>query len=228
MTHINIDLSWYTTQLKKNKLSYDITIFDNEYFESIKTYSKLLLSKQFYIRYLKYDYMLIYQLDAYIFTDELDKWLNKKLSYIGAPWFICKNDNISYDGIGNGGFSLRHIKTHLNVIRSLGKLDPIFLYVRYCFQKGIGPSLLMKHVLFRCNKHYYKIFKEHKGNEDVFWCKVAAYKFKWFSLPSLSEALEFSFETEPHYAYKLNNYQLPFGCHAWEKYDFKFWQKFIS
>jgi hypothetical protein len=34
-------------------------------------------SKQFYERFVAYDYMLIYQLDAYVFKDELDDWSAK-------------------------------------------------------------------------------------------------------------------------------------------------------
>ena len=35
--------------------------------------------------------MLIYQLDAYVFKDELLNWANKGYDYIGAPWLPWKN-----------------------------------------------------------------------------------------------------------------------------------------
>jgi hypothetical protein len=206
----------------------EVETFDNIYFQSIKGYNYLLMSQHFYERFSNYRYMLIYQLDAYIFRDALNEWVNKGYSYVGAPWIIKRNDEIIFDGVGNGGFSLRHIKTHLKVLESWGNGDFLFLYVRYCFQKGIMPSLFMKWVLFRLRKKYYIIFKEHKGNEDIFWCKIAAGKFSWYTLPNFEEALEFSMETEPRYAFEKNNNQLPFGCHALEKYDLDFWKKWIN
>jgi len=44
----------------------------------------------------------------------------------------------------------------------------------------------------------------------------------------MPEALGFAFENVPEELYKLNNDQLPFGCHAYEKYSPEFWAKFIE
>lgn len=42
------------------------------------------------------------------------------------------------------------------------------------------------------------------------------------------EALEFAFERFPSEMYKITG-KLPFGCHAWEKYEYEsFWKKFIK
>jgi len=38
----------------------------------------------------------------------------------------------------------------------------------------------------------------------------------------------FSFECLPGKMYGMTNKKLPFGCHAWEKYDLKFWSSFIN
>jgi hypothetical protein len=63
--------------------------------------------------------MLIYQLDAWVFKDDLMKWCNKGYDYIGAPWF---EDFGSYEKgkklwrVGNGGFSLRKIKYFCKVL----------------------------------------------------------------------------------------------------------------
>jgi hypothetical protein len=34
-------------------------------------------------------------------------------------------------------------------------------------------------------------------------------------IPTLEEAVAFSFELEPEWAFVLNGSKLPFGCHAW-------------
>jgi hypothetical protein len=46
-------------------------------------------------------------------------------------------------------------------------------------------------------------------------------------LPNWQQALKFGFEQHPQLCYELNNQQLPFGCHAWEKYDYEFWEKYM-
>ncbi|MEY2895396.1 MAG: hypothetical protein RIS42_1115, partial [Bacteroidota bacterium] len=48
--------------------------FKDEYFKSTKTYNKLLTSTVFYEAFANYEYILIYQLDAYVFEDNLLAW----------------------------------------------------------------------------------------------------------------------------------------------------------
>lgn len=228
VTYEKLDISWYVDVLKENQLEYDTVFFEESYFKNVSAYSTLLLSKNFYQTFLKFNYMLIFQLDVYIFKDDLKSWISKGYSYVGAPWISKKEGDFVFDGVGNGGFSLRHVKDHIRAVSSWTDGGLLYLYVRYCFQKGIAPSLFMKRILFRLNKKYYTIFKEHKGNEDIFLGKVVAEKFSWFTVPNFEEALLFSIETEPQYAFEKNNKQLPFGCHAWEKYDLEFWKKWIQ
>ena len=45
--------------------------FSGEFFTSVAAYSRLLLSQQFYVRFRDFEYMLIYQLDAFVFVDLL-------------------------------------------------------------------------------------------------------------------------------------------------------------
>ena len=45
-----------------------------------------MLSPEFYRRFSDTDYILVCQLDAYIFRDELLSWCKKEYDYIGAPW----------------------------------------------------------------------------------------------------------------------------------------------
>ena len=62
--------------------------FEDSYFDSIQGYNRLMLSAEFYNRYRHFSYMLVYQLDAYIFRDELHKFCNSQFDYIGAPWLL--------------------------------------------------------------------------------------------------------------------------------------------
>jgi hypothetical protein len=61
--------------------------FDDKFFKGIKGYNSLLLSLHFIKKFIQYEFILIYQLDAFVFKDELEYWCNLEYDYIGAPWF---------------------------------------------------------------------------------------------------------------------------------------------
>jgi hypothetical protein len=44
------------------------------------------LSEEFYQAFTDFEFMLIYQLDAFVFRDELADWCRSGYEYIGAPW----------------------------------------------------------------------------------------------------------------------------------------------
>ncbi len=51
--------------------------FDDEFFADIPGYNKLMKSAVFYRSLLAYEFFLIYQLDAFVFKDELLYWCGK-------------------------------------------------------------------------------------------------------------------------------------------------------
>jgi len=96
------------------------------HFRSVRAYSKLLEQQFFYSSFLDYEYILICQLDCFVFKDELDYWCQKGFSYIGAPWADCNFiggwkrslfrflpfKEFVFPSVGNGGFSLRNVSIH--------------------------------------------------------------------------------------------------------------------
>lgn len=96
--------------------------FHKKNFESVDTYNKLVLSTEFYERFIDYEYMLIYQLDAFVFEDCLEHFCKMGYDYIGAPWIrgvLGKSiNNYEICWVGNGGFSLRNIKSTINILRN--------------------------------------------------------------------------------------------------------------
>jgi hypothetical protein len=52
--------------------------------------------------------------------------------------------------------------------------------------------------------------------------------FNDYTIAPVNEAIKFSFEANPEFLFEKNNYQLPFGCHAWQRYDPLFWEKYIN
>lgn len=217
---------------------FQVETFRNDFFKSIDGYNKLLMSKQFYHRFLNYEYILIYQLDAYVFRDELEYWCNLNFDYIGSPWFadttIPVKDQVLY-GVGNGGLSLRKVKSHYTALNFY--FIHFFLksmyesYTQYLlsnqsrFQriKFIIVSFLTR-IFFIRNKKYFNI----KLNEDKYWCLVVPKINLNFKVAPLELGIKFSFEENPDILYTMNNHGLPFGCHAWAKCNKPFWDKFIQ
>ncbi len=209
--------------------SLHIETFPDQCFLSLRAYNKLVLDESFYKRFMKYQYMLIYQLDAYVFKDELLHWSNQGYDYIGAPWLPLKRRHLSlwgrnrlrlqyslyrlinsqllreddkyyYYQVGNGGFSLRKISKMIEIT--------------HFYEKKISDCL-------DDNKPFYP--------EDVFLLlelKSPKYRLR---KPRYKEALKFSIEENPAGAYDLNNRELPFGCHAWNHpYYSPFWLPIIK
>lgn len=168
--------------------------FNRSYFESIQSYNRLMLSIDFYQRFMEYEYILIYQLDAFVFENKLNYFMNLDYDYIGAPWlygiFYYVNKNNCIWNVGNGGLSLRKVKSFIKVLEEKKPLQ-----------------------------------KKEFVNEDLFFSSIIDGDFK---IAPLKIALQFSFEKQVEKCFLLNNRNLPFGCHAWERYDKNFWIPFIQ
>jgi len=197
MCPTDLDIGEYEKLLKSFGIRYRIERFDGRYFKSTKTYNLLMLSAEFYKRFVAYDFMLIYQLDAYVFRDELGYWCEQGYDFIGAPWnrfdLLRNKLHILKAGV-NGGFSLRKIVSFVKVLEA-GSVD----------------------AFIRSGK-----------NEDGFfsWCAVKidpAFKVAPFGV-----AARFSFERKPEKLFRMTGGKLPFGCHAWARYNPRFWKKFIN
>jgi hypothetical protein len=201
----DLDAREYEKLLNGFGIKYRIERFDGKYFKSTKTYNLLMLDVNFYKRFAAYDYVLIYQLDSYVFRDELDYWCEQGYDFIGAPWnrfdLLRNKLHILKPGV-NGGFSLRKI--------------PSFIKVLEATDSGGTAKKIMRD------------FIKSGKNEDGFfsWCAVKIDPA--FKMAPLSVAAHFSFERKPEKLFKMTNGELPFGCHAWARYNPRFWKKFIN
>ena len=121
-----------------SEINYSIEMFDPIYFSNINGYNALMLRPDFYERFRRFDYILICQLDAFVFSDRLEEFCRLGYDYIGAPWplGVAKEEKL-YMYVGNGGFSLRRVqacievlKNHAGVVKAL-KLaeDFVFAYL---------------------------------------------------------------------------------------------------
>lgn len=196
--------------------------FPSFFFESISGYNKLLKAKQFYCSFSEYEYILIAQLDCLVLSSELDYWCDWGYSYVGAPWFEGGTNPLpdaALAGVGNGGFSLRRIESHLEALSS-------FRYLPYQAPRANASNLILK--IARFLKHEIVLSYNFSPllsscNEDIFWGTIASGSIASFAIPSPFAALRFSFEVNPRKMYELSGRNLPFGCHAWNRYDKAFW-----
>lgn len=190
-----------------------IIYFPKDYFKGIREYNRLMFSGEFYRRFLEFQYILIYQLDSFVFSDQLLYWCRSNYDYIGAPWLgLDRREEVrgllpiwerkslfrnilrrDISNVGNGGFSLRRVRTFL----------------------------LFSQILSRKAMTWPR-------NEDIFWSFVLPCYYPLFRKPSAELALRFAFELNPRQAFELTGKELPFGCHAWGKYDFDFWKEKIE
>jgi hypothetical protein len=213
--------------------SFQYTPFPDRYFRNIDSYSRLLLSKEFYAAFQMYDYILIGQTDALVLSSDLQAWCEKGWDYIGAPW--AKNfkthSGIEFEGVGNGGFSLRNVASSIRVLNT--KVSPFVDYSldpkpRWWHWRRIKKVMIFinwfRHFLPKIPLEKY-LKKHYYGAEDIFWGKYAKHFDPLISVATIDEALLFSFEADPAGSYEKTGHILPFGCHAWARYDRNFWVK---
>lgn len=235
--HLNLDA--YKSLCDQNNNDFYVERFDDGFFEDILAYNHLLLNIEFYKRFEKYEYILLYQPDAWVFKDDLQAWIDKGYDYIGAPWFEGwanpKPDACLLPYAGNGGFSLRNVQKIIKILSF-----PISIcYVRKWkdvfedFKKNrlISNILSIPYFIWKrygsCNLAH-NFFKETKLYEDRVFAKYVSKFYKKFRVAPPSEAMYFSFEVAPSSLYEMTKHTLPFGCHGWEKYEPEFWSQFIN
>jgi hypothetical protein len=214
--------------------------FPQRHFDSLNSYSKLLVAKEFYRAFADYEYILIYQPDCLVFSSELEQWCLAGWDYVGAPWFKDFTDNPAAGlwAVGNGGLSLRKVSAALAVLTSKKRAvdDPKVRGSQTRRFESMPPlrSLLVsfRTLLLQCGYHnnyrwLMREFDKRPYNEDCFWAFQAHKLVEQFRIPTPEQAMAFSFEMAPRYCFEQNAGQLPFGCHAWPKYDREFWQPYL-
>jgi len=223
--------------LKVNYPGFGIKRFDNRFFGSIEAHTQLNFSPQYYQAFIDYKYILTYQLDCLVFSDQLEQWCGLDLDYIGAPWIKHKDapyiGKHEYEGkVGNAGFSLRKVESFLKIIYSPRcQIEPArYWEMSYSAKpKYIQcmnlPKKFLKHLKFFNNARWE--MSRFNGNDDKFFANRATHYYPEFKIASVETALRFSFECVPRYCFELNNHVLPFGCHAWHRYDRNFWEPYL-
>lgn len=220
---------------------------DNSWLMSYQNFNRLKINYFFYEKFKKYKFILFYELDSWVFTNQLSFWENSGFDYIGAPWYSLSSTlELNNLGVGNGGFSLRKVSKHLKLLKSLRRYDVLKKFEKYN-DFGIIPRLYKIIFLLKVASERQSFLEiNFYGQEDIFWtCELVnglnhfnsnsiilnflykIYVYKKFHVADYVSAIKFSFEMFPKELYRLNDNNLPFGCHAWQKYDPQFWDLYI-
>jgi hypothetical protein len=213
---------------------FTLQCFSDKFFGSPKANARLMFSRKFYKAFRDYKYILIYQLDSLVFSNQLMEWCALDLDYISAPWLQCPDlPWVKIPGDGNGGFSLRKVESFLGVLNSREYwLDPAEYWKSFCTLNLKRVQYLNIHKKYlvhvkRLNGVQMHIRREYLAtnkDEDSFWSQEASKYYPGFQMPPAETALRFAFGASPRLCFELNRRALPFGCHAWHRYDRAFWE----
>ncbi len=191
--------------------------FSPSCFSGVSAYNSLMLSPDFYRRFLSYRYLLLHQLDVFVFRDELLDWCSRGYDYIGAPWigeewpgreetrqglpFWIRSrlfrflPRLRHD-VGNGGFSLRKVQSMYRAVSWLRRT-----------KRAWGGR-----------------------NEDGFFSIAVPECWWWagYRVPTAEEAMRFSVETQPSACLAKMEGRVPFACHGWDKHEPAFWHPLLA
>lgn len=206
--------------------SFGFERFDSKLFAGQRVFNELLLSRDFYERFLEWDYILIHQSDSFVFRNELQQWCDKGYDYIGSPWLFeswhrsyiylelsglksaylrkmkgIDDYNIARGKVGDGGFSLRKTRAHYDFLNKHADIVD----------------------------HYKSMSKYARYNEDVFWAVEPAKNGEDFKVPKPAEAVRFAFAQYPDLAHQVTDYTLPFACRGFNDKESKaFWKPIMK
>jgi len=196
-----------TRRLQQTDDTMQIVRFPDIFFSSWNGYNLLCRSPEFYGRFLNYEHILIHQLDCYIFRDELRHWCEQDYDYIGAAW-------PRYE--------------HLTESKKWYFKAPFLkIFLRQTAQGGF--SLRRVAVFHAASLRQARLLRYIKNlPEDVYWSTIGVRLYRPFKVAGIREAVRFAFDASPELCFRMNDGQLPFGCHGWYGKHADFWKDKIE
>lgn len=204
--------------------------FPDRFFADVAGYNELLLSDAFYARFERFAYVLIHQLDAWVFRDDLLAWCSRGFDYIGAPWLADPHLP------SRAALIRRALKRRVyRWLKRRARREPGMHYTQYAYASGNGGFSLrrvarMREVLatLHTQAEEYRRGDLEGHHEDLFFCVEANRYWNRVSIPSLREAARFAWELQPSVAAILTQGELPFGAHGWDKLHKDEWRPFFQ
>lgn len=183
----------------------------------IQGYNEMMMSEQFYAMFVDYEYLFICHTDAWLFDNHVEAWCQKGYDLVAAPWPT------------RARYTRFPLKQYL-ALKMWLKPKKQILHCQMFGRIGNGGLCLRKVETFReaCQRYkeeidYFNHCVDDLHNEDLFWALVPPLR-----VPSVEEALTFSFDLKPELCYQQNGCRLPMACHGFNKpIRTAFWRKFI-
>lgn len=215
--------------------------FPDSYFRSIGDYSRLLLSEEFYERFADFEWLLICQLDVWVFRDELEYWCSCNIDFLGAPIPARHDPGIKRDSdlyvSGNGGFSLRKISATLDVLRAgnvkMYTLKQLFSFFLNHLRSGdLIKALIPLGRMMGINnsrEHCLRMLGEQGACEDMvfrllFFAKISPY----LTFASVETASKFALDGGSVWRFFNQTSHIPSALHAWHRDEGREFMKFLE
>ena len=218
---------------------FNVIHFPRKFFGSVAAHNRLLMWPRFYRAFTTYEYILLYHLDSLVLSDNLMRWCRAGWDYIGAPWLPCADTPwVKEPRVGNAGFTLMKVESVLQVLYNRYRQKP----TRYWLDMALRNENRLR-PFFRILEGLQRVFPRSKivdrplqhwrvsndpamygAGHDYFWSLQASTYLPEFKVATVEDGLRFAFEAAPRLCFELNQGQLPFGCHAWAKFDRGFWE----
>lgn len=183
----------------------------------IQGYNEMMMSEQFYAMFADCEYIFICHVDAWLFRNEVTEWCQRGYDLVAAPWPTRPR------------YEHFPLKQYLQLKMWLKPARKI-LHCQMFGRIGNGGLCLRKVKTFQeaCRQYaveinYYMSHHDDLHNEDLFWALVPR-----LDVPTVADALQFSFDLKPQLCYQLNEHRLPMACHGFNKPNrADFWSHFI-
>jgi len=208
-----LNTSWYENFCKDKATIY----FERFHWKGIEQFSVLQSTPLFYERFLKYEYMLICHLDAFVFRDEVEKWCSLGYDFIGSviynTGFQIKNTLLrkittftSPEYFGAAGFGLKKTSGYYYMTT---KFKPYIDF--YHWQRKLRKRAFYDDLFY--TQHFPKLSSKFRISPKYLAEKFGADFNTWDTdkLP-FDQAVDSS---------------LPFGVHGWIQYNLDYWKPCI-
>jgi len=219
-----------------------VKYFPRKFFGSLPGFNNLWYAPQFFEAFADYKFILWHHLDSLVLSNQLDEWCAADLDYIGPPWIRCADSPwVDTPRVGNGGIALIKIESFRKVLYNRYSKEPS-TYWRDMLARNSRRLQPIARVLQRAQRRWprsrvlnralthWDIMENperHCLNSDIFWSDRATGYLPEFKVASLAQGLRFGFEVAPRTCFEMNGGRMPFGCHAWPRYDRAFWEPFL-
>jgi hypothetical protein len=215
---------------------FQVKLFPTKFFGSVAAHARMVTAPGFYEAFADYKYILMYHLDSLALSDQLEQWCQTGLDYIGPPWINCPDSPwVKRERVGNSGFALIKVQSFLKVLYSpKPSVDPDQYWheqygskPKYIQYLNLPKRFLKRLPIFNSSRFHMFRWLRSRSEADIFWSDEAIHYYPEFKIADVATGLRFAFEVSPRLCFERNQRQLPFGCHAWTRYDRAFWEPYL-